>query len=91
MQVGEGEQVHIEAGRVHSVATLDPRVCLSLYSTAAFGKGKEDRKKKKVVDQAADRSTKAYVSQKRKYRKAAEEAEEAADPQKYKKKKNKRK
>ena len=73
MQVGEGEQVHIPVGRVHSVATLGPRECLSLYSTAAFEKCKEDNKKKKVVDKAAekemaDRSTKAYVSQKRKYR-----------------------
>ena len=86
--------MHIPAGRVHSVATLGPRVCLSLYNTVAFGKGKEEKKKKKIVDKVAekemaDRSTKAYVSQKRKYRKAAEEA---ADPQKYKKKnKNKRK
>jgi hypothetical protein len=51
LQVGEGEQVHIPAGRVHSVATLGPRVCLSLYSTAAFGKGKEDKTKKKDVQQ----------------------------------------
>jgi hypothetical protein len=66
LQVGEGEQVHIPAGRVHSVATLGPRVCLSLYSTAAFGKGKEDKRKKKVMDNAADKemadeSTKAHL------------------------------
>ena len=100
LQVGEGEQVHIPAGRVHSVATLGPRVCLSLYSTAAFGKGKEDKSKKKVVDKAAekemaDKSTKAYVSLKRKYRKEKKKAKEAADPQNppqktNKKKKNKR-
>ena len=88
LQVGEGEQVHIPAGRVHSVATLGPRVCLSLYSTAAFGKGKEDKRKKKVVDKAAekemaDESTKAYVSLKRKYRKEEKKAKEAADPQKH--------
>ena len=82
MQVGEGEQVHIPAGRVHPVATLGPRVCLSLYSTVAFGKAKKDKKKKKVVHKAAekkmaDTSTKAYVSLKRKYR---EEAKKAADP-----------
>ena len=100
LQVGEGEQVHIPAGRVHSVATLGPRVCLSLYSTAAFRKGKEDKSKKKVVDKAAekemaDKSTKAYVSLKRKYRKEKKKAKEAADPQNppqktNKKKKNKR-
>ena len=100
LQVGEGEQVHIPAGRVHSVATLGPRVCLSLYSTAAFGKGKEDKSKKKVVDKAAekemaDQSTQAYVSLKRKYRKEKKKAKEAADPQNppqktNKKKKNKR-
>ena len=91
--------MHIPAGRVHSVATLGPRVCLSLYSTPAFGKGKEDNKKKKVVDKAAekgmaDRSTKEYQRLKRKYRKAAEadEAKQAEDPQKTKKRKqNKRK
>ena len=92
MQVGEGEQVHIPAGRVHSVATLGPRVCLSLYSTAAFGKGKEDKKKKKVVDKAAekemaDTSTKAYVSLKRKYQKEAKKAKDAEDPQNIRKKK----
>ena len=97
LQVGEGEQVLIPAGRVHSVATLGPRVCLSLYSTDAFHKGKEDKSKKKVVDKAAekekaDTSTKAYGSLKRKYREEAEEAKEAADPQKSKnKEKNKRK
>ena len=52
MQVGEGEQVHIPAGREHSVVTLGPCVCLSLYSTAAFGKetevvGKTKKKKSK--------------------------------------------
>ena len=86
MQVGEGEQVHLPAGRVHSVATLDPRVCLSLYSTAAFGKGKKDK--------MADTSTKKYQRLKRKYleeakvAKAAEEAKGAVDPQKPKKKNN---
>ena len=87
LQVGEGEQVLIPAGRVHSVATLGPRVCLSLYSTDAFDKGKEDKSKKKVVDKAvekemADKSTKAYVSLKRKYRKQEKKEKEAADPQK---------
>ena len=76
LQVGEGEQVHILAGRVHSVATLGPRVYLSVYSTAAFGKAKKDKKGKKVVAKAAekemtDTSTKAYVSLKRKYQKEA--------------------
>ena len=66
--------MHIPAGRVHSVVTLGPRVCLSLYSTAAFGKGKKDKKKKQVVDKAAekgmaDRSTKTYVNLKRKHQK----------------------
>ena len=86
LQVGEGEQVHIPAGRVHSVATLGPRVCLSLYSTAAFRKGKEDKSKKKVVDKAAekemaDESTKEYQRLKRKYRKQEKKEKEAADPQ----------
>ena len=86
MQVGEGEQVHIPAGRVHSVATLGPRVCLSLYSTAAFGKGKEDKRKKKVMDNAADKemadeSTKKYQRLKRKYQKQKKQAEDAEDPQ----------
>jgi hypothetical protein len=86
LQVGEGEQVHIPAGRVHSVATLGPRVCLSLYSTAAFGKGKEDKRKKKVVDNAADKemadeSTKKYQRLKRKYQKEKKQAEDAEDPQ----------
>ena len=88
--------MHIPAGRVHSVVTLGPRVCLPLYNMAAFEKGKGDKKKKKVVDKAAekemaDRSTKTYISLKQKYRKAAEEAKEAKDPQRHKKKKNKRK
>ena len=95
MQVGEGEQVHIPAGRVHSVATLGPRVCLSLYSTAAFRKGKEDKSKKKVVDKAAekemaDESTKKYQRLKRKYRKQEKKEKEAADPQKTNKKKKKK-
>ena len=86
MQVGEGEQVHIPAGRVHSVATLGPRVCLSLYSTAAFGKGKEDKRKKKVMDNAADKemadeSTKKYQRLKRKYQKEKKQAKDAEDPQ----------
>jgi ribulose kinase len=86
LQVGEGEQVHIPAGRVHSVATLGPRVCLSLYSTAAFGKGKEDKRKKKVMDNAADKemadeSTKKYQRLKRKYQKQKKQAEDAEDPQ----------
>jgi hypothetical protein len=86
LQVGEGEQVHIPAGRVHSVATLGPRVCLSLYSTAAFGKGKEDKRKKKVMDNAADKemadeSTKKYQRLKRKYQKEKKQAEDAEDPQ----------
>ena len=99
LQVGEGEQVHIPAGRVHSVATLGPRVCLSLYSTAAFGKGKEDKSKKKVVDKAAekemaDESTKAYVTSETEVPEGEEEgeggggsAESSAEDQK---KKNKR-
>jgi ribulose kinase len=78
--------VHIPAGRVHSVATLGPRVCLSLYSTAAFGKGKEDKRKKKVMDNAADKemadeSTKKYQRLKRKYQKQKKQAEDAEDPQ----------
>ena len=86
LQVGEGEQVHIPAGRVHSVATLGPRVCLSLYSTAAFGKGKEDKRKKKVMDNAADKemadeSTKKYQRLKRKYQKEKKQAKDAEDPQ----------
>ena len=86
LQVGEGEQVLIPAGRVHSVATLGPRVCLSLYSTDAFDKGKEDKSKKKVVDKAAekemaDKSTKAYITLKRKYRNDKKKAKKAADPQ----------
>ena len=85
MQVGEGEQVHIPAGRVHSVATLGPRVCLSLYSTAAFRKGKEDKSKKKVVDKAEkemdDKSTEAYIRLKRKYGNEKKKAKKAADPQ----------
>ena len=57
LQVGEGEQMHIPAGRVHSVATLCPRGCLSLYSTAAFAKGKKARagERKKDVDKARRR------------------------------------
>ena len=95
LQVGEGEQVHIPAGRVHSVATLGPRVCLSLYSTAAFGKCKEDKRKKKVVDKAAekemaDESTKKYQRLKRKYRMQEKKEKEAADPQKTNKKKKKK-
>ena len=82
LQVGEGEQVHIPAGRVHSVATLGPRVCLSLYSTSAFAKGKKDKagEEKKVVEKAgdeemADTSTKEYQRLKWKYRKEAKEPE----------------
>ena len=92
LQVGEGEQVHIPAGRVHPVATLAPRVYLSLYSTAAFGKGKEDKRKKKVVDNAADKemadeSTNKYQRLKRKYQKEAKKAKDAEDPQNVRKKK----
>ena len=56
MQVGEGEQLHIPAGRAHSVVTLGPRVRLFLYSTAAFAKGKTDKagEKTKVVDKAGE-------------------------------------
>ena len=79
----------IPAGRVHSVATLGPRVCLSLYSTDAFDKGKEDKSKKKVVDKAAEKemaneSTNFYVRAKRKYAKEKKQTKAAAD----KKKKN---
>ena len=89
LQVGEGEQVLIPAGRVHSVATLGPRVCLSLYSTDAFDKGKEDKSKKKVVGKAAakemaNESTQVYVRAKRKYMKEKKQTKAAAD----KKKKN---
>ena len=92
LQVGEGEQVLIPAGRVHSVATLGPRVCLSLYSTDAFDKGKEDKSKKKVVGKAAakemaNESTQVYVTLKRKYMKEKKQTKAAAD----KKKKNERK
>jgi hypothetical protein len=91
LQVGEGEQVLIPAGRVHSVATLGPRVCLSLYSTDAFDKGKEDKSKKKVVGKAAakemaNESTQVYVTLKRKYMKEKKQTKAAAD----KKKKNER-
>ena len=91
LQVGEGEQLLIPAGRVHSVATLGPRVCLSLYSTDAFDKGKEDKSKKKVVGKAAakemaNESTQVYVTLKRKYMKEKKQTKAAAD----KKKKNER-
>ena len=84
LQVGEGEQVLIPAGRVHSVATLGPRVCLSLYSTDAFDKGKEDKSKKKVVGKAAakemaNESTQVYVRAKRKYMKEKKQTKDAAD------------
>jgi hypothetical protein len=63
-----------------------------LYSTAAFGKAKKDKKEKKVVDKAAekemaDTSTKAYVSLKRKYQKEKKKVKDAEDPQKIRKKK----
>ena len=98
LQVGEGEQLLIPAGRVHSVATLGPRVCLSLYSTDAFDKGKEDKSKKKVVDKAAEKemaekSTKDYIRLKRMYGNDKNKAKKAADPQnppqRTRKKKNK--
>ena len=83
--------MHIPAGRVHSVATLGPRVCLSLYSTAAFAKGKTDKagEMKKVVDKVgekkvAEASTQNYQKQKRMSLKEAE------DPEKTKKKKSKK-
>jgi hypothetical protein len=67
-----------------------------LYSTAAFGKGKEDKRKKNVMDNAADKemadeSTKKYQRLKRKYRNDEEKAKRAADPQKTNKKKKKNK
>ena len=72
--------MHIPADRVHSIATLGPRVCLSLYITAAFAKGKKDKTgdEKKVVDKAGEEkmaktSTKKYQHLKRKYLKEAGE------------------
>ena len=89
--------MHIPAGRVHSVATLGPCVCLSLYSTSTFAKGKKDKagEEKKDVDKVgeeemADTSTKEYQRLKRKCREEAKETEEAEDPQKTKKKKSKK-
>ena len=83
MQVGEGEQLHIPAGRVHSVATLGPRVCLSLYSTAAFVKGHNGKEVVGKGSTAADKkrakvSTSRYENAKRQIQKdkAAEDAQE---------------
>lgn len=96
MQVGEGEQLHIPAGRVHSVATLGPRVCLSLYSTAAFVKGHNGKEVVGKGRTAADKeraevSTNHYRSAKRKIQKdkAAEDAEEAEKTTKPRKKRAK--
>ena len=97
LQVGEGEQLHIPAGRVHSVATLGPRVCLSLYSTTAFAKGHNGKevvgKGRKAAEKTlAEVSTNHYQKSKRKFQKdkAAEDAESAEEKEKTKKAKQKR-
>ena len=94
LQVGEGEQLHIPAGRVHSIATLGPRVCLSLYSTAAFMKGHNGKEVVAKGRTAADKkrakeSTRRYRKAKRQAQddKAAEDAEEAEKTKKTTKKK----
>ena len=92
LQVGEGEQLHIPAGRVHSVATLGPRVCLSLYSTTAFVKGHNGKevvgKGRTAADKKrAEESTSRYRNAKRQIQKdkAAEDAEEAEKTKKTRK------
>ena len=94
LQVGEGEQLHIPAGRVHSVATLGPRVCLSLYSTDAFVKGHTGKEVVGKGRTAADKkraevSTNRYRNAKRQIQKdkAAEDAEEAEEKTKKPRKK----
>ena len=84
--------MHIPAGRVHSVATLGPRVCLSLYSTAAFVKGHNGKEVVGKGSTAADKkrakvSTSRYENAKRQIQKdkAAEDAEEAEKTKKTRK------